>query len=679
MALFMKQDYSPPILSRKWISMKFRPNMLIYSREHIISILESGLMFREDSVEVEQEIPDPETVKARAGITGWLTRGERNIVVVTLAGLLFLSPPRNFHRSSLLKLSAYSVIPMLIRTAHRSYCRGKLFPLLNIMRDYTALARRAAACCREHSVVGVQLQSVSMTVSSMLSLLCRQQTELSLMMARASSALLGTAPWIRGDVPSIGEGTIVKIHHGFLVVQSTLLKYIALAHFVPTLQTFKLYKNQNERIFWIHNTLIDHVLSEFQENFHALERMYRLLKNYGSKDSEISVRRPSEAIKNWLYADIHTGVARSCMEMKMALDKATHLDMFLDSCALNKQTLDLDVLDRDIDEIVDNITKCLATVQSSQIRLKKMQNKLHGEEVRKDEEEYEQSEKNLLQIEDKEPEVRDEVFYFVKTDDERPQSPIGDIMTAPGQKEKENSKVVLKELRRKLVKREDLMRERERQALARTMPGIEVPEFPRQIKYEEFADRKGFIAKIVRRKRKSKQQRKRNYRLEIDKKDLNGILDEENVFKDDTPVILRRVKTKFLLSQKRFIPTVTNATNRLDLKEENKEQNAEDKYRVSKEELESPDSDFENIYNDKMALLNDVRRHRALRRKNFPAKRPSTDNADEGLQPIEYSFGTGMAMASVLQLNSNLRQNMLQEDVYIGDGEVSNDSGNDDD
>ncbi|OWR51196.1 hypothetical protein KGM_211505 [Danaus plexippus plexippus] len=617
MALFMKQDYSPPILSRKWISMKFRPNMLIYSREHIISILESGLMFREDSVEVEQEIPDPETVKARAGITGWLTRGERNIVVVTLAGLLFLSPPRK--------------------------------------------------------------QSVSMTVSSMLSLLCRQQTELSLMMARASSALLGTAPWIRGDVPSIGEGTIVKIHHGFLVVQSTLLKYIALAHFVPTLQTFKLYKNQNERIFWIHNTLIDHVLSEFQENFHALERMYRLLKNYGSKDSEISVRRPSEAIKNWLYADIHTGVARSCMEMKMALDKATHLDMFLDSCALNKQTLDLDVLDRDIDEIVDNITKCLATVQSSQIRLKKMQNKLHGEEVRKDEEEYEQSEKNLLQIEDKEPEVRDEVFYFVKTDDERPQSPIGDIMTAPGQKEKENSKVVLKELRRKLVKREDLMRERERQALARTMPGIEVPEFPRQIKYEEFAERKGFIAKIVRRKRKSKLQRKRNYRLEIDKKDLNGILGEENVFKDDTPVILRRIKTKFLLSQKRFIPTVTNATNRLGLKEENKEQNAEDKYRVSKEELESPDSDFENIYNDKMALLNDVRRHRALRRKNFPAKRPSTDNADEGLQPIEYSFGTGMAMASVLQLNSNLRQNMLQEDVYIGDGEVSNDSGNDDD
>ncbi|KAI8426958.1 hypothetical protein MSG28_014625 [Choristoneura fumiferana] len=65
MALFLKQDFSPPLLSRKWIATKFRPNVLLYSREHIISILESGLLFREDSEEVERGAPAPAQVWRR--------------------------------------------------------------------------------------------------------------------------------------------------------------------------------------------------------------------------------------------------------------------------------------------------------------------------------------------------------------------------------------------------------------------------------------------------------------------------------------------------------------------------------------------------------------------------------------------------------------------------------------
>nr|XP_026490705.1 uncharacterized protein LOC113396855 [Vanessa tameamea] len=725
MALFMKQDFNPPMLSRRWIAIKFRPNMLLYSREHIISILESGLLFREDSVEVEQEAPAAEALWGRAGGTkgGWFTQGERNLALLTTLVLVAAAPPRSFQRSTLLKLAGYAIVPVALRASHRLQCRGALKALLPLMRDYMALVRRATACCREYATLHARLTSVTTVIESMRTMLGRQQSELLILMSRATSSLLGNVPWLHGDVAcEFDSENLMKIHHAFLVVQSTLLKYIAMAHAIPSAHALKIYKNHNERIHWIHNILIQHLVQEFKENYEALERMYRLLKNYGAKDSDSALKKPGSAINDtWLYSDVHTGIARSCLELKLALERCSHLDMFLDSCAMNKQEISLDVLDKDIDEIIDNITKCLSTVQNSQIRLKKMKNKLRvdDEEVKIDDKEYEEA--NILKIEDKEPVIRDEVFYFVKTEDESVPAQLGDIVTGPGLKEKENSKVVLKELQRKLVKREDMMRERERQALAKTMPELKnIPEFPRQIKYEEFLERKGFISKMKRRRTMKKlfkkykitkrnDQRKKldNFKLRIDKYETenditNDIFKTTDEFKVETQLLtITKTKESFLVTK--WLLNITKDTNGLESSGlsdglSDVEASAENRqvinnnrntidtknYRFTRKDLElspsSSESDFDHLYNERISILNDVRRYRAVRKKNVPAKRLSVDNVDESLKPIEYSFGTGLAMASVLQINNNAKlPNMIQEEVFIGDGEVSEDSGNDED
>ncbi|XP_052745700.1 uncharacterized protein LOC112045794 isoform X2 [Bicyclus anynana] len=732
MALFMKQDFHPPLLSRKWIAMKFRPNMLIYSRENIIAVLESGLLFREDSVEVEQEAPEAAVAWRHAGGTGggWLTMGERNVAVLAIVALLLASPPKNLQRWSLAKLAAYALAPLGVRAAHRSRCRGSLRALLALLRDYTALVRRATACCREYAALHATLESVTSAVESMHAMLRRQQSELLLLMCRASSALLGNVPWLRGDVTyEHHTDTLMKIHHAFLVVQSTLLKHIALAHLMPTAHTLKqIYKNHNERLYWIHNVLIEHLMQEFKENYESLERMYRLLKNYGTKDCDSALKKPGSAINDtWLYSDVHTGVARSCLELKMALDKCSHLDMFLDACALNKQELDLDVLDRDIDEVIDAITKCLSTAQNSQIRLKKMLNKVRiEEEIQRVEEETEVA---IVKIDDAEPEIRDEVFYCVKTDDDAVTNPVGDVTTGPGKKERETSKIVLTELKRKLVKREDLMIERERQALAKTMPELDkIPEFPRQIPVE-FTDRKGLITKldtkkirtvrlckkykISRRRYQKKCQKNNKYHIEIENymndSDLPKDVLEANIKLNIKSVYLSITKVKCgnIITIWRKYDSVIHSDNgnelvassfsecssavedsteskNIDNIVRQKKVSHSNDFKFSKRDLElspsSSDTDFENFHNERAALLDDIRRHRVARKKNVPAKRPATDNVDESLRPIEYSFGTGMAMASVLQVNNKPKiPYMLQEEVFIGDGEVSNDSGNDED
>ncbi|CAH2101114.1 unnamed protein product [Euphydryas editha] len=720
MALFMKQDFNPPVLSRRWLTMKFRPNMLVYSRDHIISILESGLLFREDSLEVEQEAPAAEALWGQVGgLRGrWFTKGERNVALLATMALIIASPPRNLHRSTYLKLAAYALVPVAIRATHRFHCRGSLQALLDIMRDYMSLVRRSTACCREYATLHAKLTSVATAIESTRSMLRRQQLDLLLMMSRATSALLGNVPWLHGDVTCECDGdNLMKIHHAFLVVQSTFLKNIALAHSIPTAHALKIYKNHNERIYWIHNVLINHIIQEFRDNFEALERMYRLLKNYGTKDSDSALKKPGSAIHdNWLYSDIHTGVARSCLELKLALDKCSHLDMFLDSCAMNKQEISLDVLGKDIDEIIDNITKCLSTVQNSQIRLKKMQNKLRIEDNRTEGEEKEFEEEAILKIEDKEPEIRDEVFYCVKTEDESVESPVGDIVTGPGQKERETSKVVFKELKRKLIKREDLMRERERQALAKTMPDLKnIPEFPRQIKYEEVLDRRGYISKLKRPKsvkklfkfykinKRHKRRKLNNLKLTLHKYERDDDIPADGLktstkFKvKDLILTITRNKESFIITKWiKSLPKVNNELNSSGLSDglSDVEANAQiirpnhavnnKTFKFSKRDLElspsSSESDFEHLYNEKIALLNDVRRYRAVRKKNVPAKRLSVDNVDESLKPIEYSFGTGLAMASVLQINNNAKiPNMVHEEIFIGDGEVSNDSGNDED
>lgn len=717
----MKQDFSPPILSRRWVAIKFRPNMILYSRAHIISILESGLLFREDSVEVEQEAPSPDEVRRVAGGKGWMTRGEKVAATVGVAACVMAFPPRSFTRSALINLTTYASIPVLVRLAHRSQCSGNLIALLTIMREYLALARRTAACLKEYQALHAQLGSLTSVIESTHTLLCRQQSSLSVLLSRASSAILGNVPWLQADVAWDAvrrdpDDNLMKIHHAYLVVQSTLLKHIAMAHYVPTATAQRLYKNYNERIYWIHNTVIPHLREEFKENQQSLERMYRLLKNSLNKEDE--VKKLGTAFNDsWLYSDIHTGIAKSCLEIKVALNKSNGLDVFLDSCAINKQEIDLDVLNNDIDEIIDGLTKCLQTMQNAQLRLKKIQNKCDRHVVEEKEEVMENA--GILKIEDRVPESRDEVFYFVKTEDDDTALPAGDLTTAPGTKERETSKIVFSELKRKLGKREDVMRERERQALAKTMPDLkDIPEFPRQIDLDDFMERRGFIRKLSRNVPKKSNLRNKTKRIRYkDKKYIFKIAKycNENDIKDELFEANSKLKFKnklltidsknnyFITKWCKVQPeksTISSYKDADSISEELSDTatstatkmngSADKEIKFSKKDLElspsSSESDFDYKEN-KSALLNDVRRHRAVRKKNHPNHRPiygspsnhkpAIDNLDESLKPIEYSFGTGMAMASVLQISKKM--NMSHEDVFIGDGELSTDSGNDED
>ncbi|XP_059063013.1 uncharacterized protein LOC131855732 [Achroia grisella] len=715
MALYMKQDFTPPILSRKWLAIKFRPNMLLYSRHHIISILESGLMFREDSIAVEQEVPSPEDVwrTAGGGKTGWFTKGEGIATLLAVSACIAAFPPRSLQKSSLANMLAYLSVPVALRAVHRASCGGSLAALLSSMRDYLALARRAAACLKEYAALHAQLGSISFAIDSTHTMLRRQQSELSVLMSRASSALLGNAPWLVADVAWDAvvrdqDDNLTKIHHAFLVVQSTLLKHIAMAHYIPSLQAQRIYRNHNERIYWLHTTLIPHLTEEFKQNHDALNRMYRLLKNFGSSETD-NKKLGTAVIDNWMYSDIHSGIARTCLELKLSMNKCNALDVFLDSCALNNQELDLNVLSNDIDEIIDVITKSLTTMQNSQLRLKKIKSKCDKYDADVFEEnEPEIESAGILKIEDKEPEAKDEVFYFVRTDDDVDAiQPAGDSLTAPGQKERETTKIVLSELRRKLGKREDVMRERERQALVKTMPELKdnVPEFPKQISLQEYIDQKGFIRKIKTKKRrrrlfhnykihhKSNRLKKYNLKSRTYEK-VSDIVSpyEANlnlVFKNNLITIECNNKQLIIIKWYKRVQPIESTTDKIENGTGSKTngfdnpESSRNHYKVTKRDLDlspsSSESDFE-FYERQVALLKDVRRHRAVRKKQHPDKRASIDKEDESLRPIEYSFGTGMAMASMLQTNNKVKMPiMVQEDVFIGDGEVSNDSGNDED
>ncbi|KAG6460687.1 hypothetical protein O3G_MSEX012159 [Manduca sexta] len=713
MALFMKQDFTPPLLSRRWFAIKFRPNMLIYSREHIISILESGLLFREDSIEVEQEAPSQEEVwlAAGGGKSGWFTRGEAVLATAVLGGVVFLFPPRSVSRVAAAQVCVYASLPAAVRAGARALCRGRLAALLHVMRDYLALARRAAACLKEYAALHAQLGSLTSIIESTHTLLCRQQSELSILMSRASSALLGNAPWLHADVAwdAVARDhtdNLMKIHHAFLVVQSTLLKHIAMAHYVPSPHARKLYKNHNERIYWIHTVLIQHLVEEFRQNYEALERMYRLLKNSGNKEVDVNKKLGTAVNKAWLCSDVHTGVARACLELKLALQKGNNLDIFLDSCALNNQNLDLEILNKDIEDLIDDVTKCLATLQSSQIRLKKLRGKV-DEKPREDVEIVEDN-SPIVKIDDRVPESKDEVFYFVKTDDDAPAQSPGDVTTAPGKQERETTKIVLTELKRKLGKREDLMRERERQALTKTMPGLkDIPDFPRQIKFEEFVEKKGYLPKLERKVPKKKlfrhykiRTRKhlktKKYVLKIEKyaseTDIPGDVYEANAklnvksklitfYTNQRKIAVVRWRKKIVTSNQLDSSGLSEGLSDVEASAANTATNQatnELSFKVSKKDLElssSSESDFEFHQ-----VLNDARKTRAVWRKKHPVTKRVIDNGDESLRPIEYSFGTGLAMASVLQINSKAqRPNMAQEEVFMGDGEVSTDSGNDED
>lgn len=467
--------------------------------------------------------------------------------------------------------------------------------------------------------------------------------------------------------------------------------------------------------------------------------MYRLLKNSTTKDSDVK-KLGAAMSNNWVYSDVHNGVARACLELKLALNKSNSLDMFLDSCAMNNEEFDLKLLNKDIDELIDNVTKCLSTLQSSQIRLKKLKGKVEVQPQTSGENLVETA--AILKIEDKEPETKDEVFYFVRTDDDDVSiQATGDLTTAPGKKEKETTKIVLSELKRKLGKREDMMRERERQALVKTMPNLKVvPEFPRQIKFDEFYERKGYIKKIKQDPKKGKlfpvynieckpKDKNKKYKMNVEKygteSDIKGNFLEANSYlnvksrlitvssKNKSYYITRWYKMQSAKKSTKDYDSSGMSDGMSDVEAEtvkppvntddankavSQTVNANDlTIKFSKKDLElsasSSDSDTE-YYQEQRQLLKDVRRHRVARRKTHPSNkakadvgqrstdnvdRKSIDNVDESLKPIEYSLGTGLAMASVMQVNNPRFLNMAPEEVFVGDGEVSNDSGNDED
>lgn len=453
-----------------------------------------------------------------------------------------------------------------------------------------------------------------------------------------------------------------------------------MAHNIPSTRAQKLYKNHNERIYWIHHTLIKNLIDSFAENYDALERMYRLLKNYGSNDSFVNKKMGHAVTDNWLYSDVHGGIARANLELKVALTKCNNLDSFLDSCALNKQDIDLKILNKDIDNLIEDITKCLSTAQSSQIRLKKLQNKF-GNTVNEipNEEEIVENERDILTIDDRDPETKDEVFYFVRTDDDDVDNfqPCSDTITGPGKKETETTKIVLSELKRKLVKREDIMRERERQALVKTMPELKdnVPEFPRQIKIEEVPDRKGFISKLP--KKLSKKRTLLNYKIQSPnikytpkyklklssyKKecDIQSPLYEANSNLNAKRSLLtffrghncfyitkwfkrmEKTSNKEVFSDlsdslsdvesstpnKTVHQSVNHKQNRgesASCQNDHRRSNGEPRnFKFSKKDLElspsSSESDLEVYKEKQMALLNDARKYRAARKKNYPVK-----------------------------------------------------------
>lgn len=486
-----------------------------------------------------------------------------------------------------------------------------------------------------------------------------------------------------------------------------------MAHFVPPLHAQRTYKNHNERIHWLHTIVIPHVTKEFQHNFDSLERMYRLLKNSGSKDNE-NKKFGTAFTDNWLYSDIHTGVAKSCLELKLILNKSNSLDVFLDSCAMNNQEIDLEILNRDMDDIIDSLTKCLKTVQSSQLRLKKIQNK-NVKEIEYEDKEVMVENVGILKIEDRDPESKDEVFYFVRTDDDDSCiQPAGDLTTAPGKKEKETNKIVLSELKRKLGKREDVMRERERQALAKTMPELKdnIPEFPRQIDLEEYIEKKGYINKLKLRnntpkkrhlcKPKKNKNKDKKYKYKLAKynkeTDISDVIYEANAKLNAKSKLLTisSLNDYYITKWCKYVKSEKNSLDSSGLSEgisdveagtANKtvKETVNNEIRFTKKDLEltpsSSESDYEYYKEKQKALLHDVRRHRAVRKKHHPNHRPipSIDNVDESLKPIEYTFGTGMAMASVLQVNKSVPNYIADEEVFVGSGEVSTDSGNDED
>lgn len=231
-------------------------------------------------------------------------------------------------------------------------------------------------------------------------------------------------------------------------------------------------QNRNEKIYWIHSEVFPTLNNLVDEYFASLDNAYRYFKDNSYKDA-LPKSLPKITRDPWVYSEVHTNVVLCSSEIKSALMKCNDIDNFLEACWKAKSKFSPQVFDEDLSKLKKEIIKSFNTVETISVQLKKIQMaemKILEQAVQKLQlpavEEEDADTLNIKSIsEDTEIEVKDQVFFFIKTDNDQDENQVKDLSTAPGSEEINTTKIVLHELKVKLVEREDIMREREAIAL----------------------------------------------------------------------------------------------------------------------------------------------------------------------------------------------------------------------
>lgn len=509
-------------------------------------------------------------------------------------------------------------------------------------------------------------------------------------------------------------------------------------HFNPPKCTYRVNRNHNEKMYWIHSSLLPHVMEPVQDFVFTLNNAYGYFKDHLNR--EISHKTlPKINREPWQYSEVHASVVLCSSEIRSALIKANEMDTFLEACWNAKSKFSPSILEEDLSKLREDLVKCFATVDNTAVQLKKIRTaemKLLEQAVQKlhlpavEEEEIDMDKCNIKSVnEDTELDIKDQVFYFEKTEDVKNDFKAEDYLTGPGKAEIQATKVVLGELKRKLVKREDEMRHREAIALEDTMPEYKgkIPNFPRQIVIDNL-DKNVTNGEDDHNDVTSHNHNINNHVLNVEeqipvdgKEDLIQSSEKTQNYTKPNEAFNKTMLNNLNIQDHNNHHEDTNNNDKDSLKLFNSNKEIKDKTEnVSLHDLQSAstsnaqskkieeqltdDSDFSDFEDtEKLKLLKDIRKNRVSRKKNHPSfnsHRPASkessrerdtvsqknevdldnETVDEGLEPMEYTFGTGMAMASLLHISrpTNDNVNGLQngEEVFIGDGEVSEDSGN---
>ncbi|XP_077290899.1 uncharacterized protein LOC143914516 [Arctopsyche grandis] len=731
MAELIEPNFSTTWFSIQWMKTRWHPNMLPYRHDTIINILETGLLFREDSfqiedgLQIESNFHEKKIHRTKFNLLR-LTPGERVLSAVAV-GVCIATIPLKFPintKSNLYKALCWAGTGITVPIIHRWLVPNTLPTLLQSLSEYTTLVRKCLSCIKEQS-----LHSRShwgMSVDAMNSMLIQQHQELCSLFNKCIAYLQKACPWLSSTMswelslevtPIVDSENLMKLHHLFLILQSTLLKSIAMTHLTPPLYAARLNKNHNERIYWIHSKLIPYILEPTQDFLAMLNNNYRIFREYANRDNMTMKNLPKINREPWQYSEVHASVLLCSSEIRSALTKVNEMDTFLEACWNAKSKFSPAILEEDLAKLKDDLVKCFATIDNTGIQLKKIrmaEMKLIEQAVQKlhlpavEEEEIDVEKNNIKSVnENTEMNIRDQVFYYEKTEDDRVETKADDYLTGPGKEEIQATKIVLGELKRKLVKREDEMRLREATALEDTMPEYKgkIPDFPRQIylQDEDIADTSSEENSIT--------------SNSIDKSlPQNEIVTDKDIEINNKTLVSKGIISKIDPKPDKDVVDQIEQTNGCDIiKNGNSYNNNNQKMLLTNDNKQIEDDNFDNSDfsesddSAKIKLLEDVRKNRITRKKNYPqsnalkpgykksrklsngdddlgnssreSDKPNGSNAsDEDLQPVEYSFGTGMAMASLLHISRPKieNQNMFGngEEVFIGDGEVSDDSGN---